>query len=351
MKKYLGIVLCAAVWVLIGMESSAQIQIGGLLRDEYALGLTTSIKSAGMGGAYLGVDRVDSMNPAAIGGIEGIEGTLGYRAYDHDRGPTAHRGTLGVTFHDPVSDYVAGWFPWLEFLKTGANRVLVDGFITDGKENTRLSDGAGNPLAADYYDITLGMHYGVDVFDWLALGFGSYPYESGHIILTSPGNEMRGDALSQVGSTQLGTIIKPCQYFNDGAEFIYIKDDLEVSGTGGHLGDMYYIHYVGAGVAVMPFAGTLIAVDYWNGEMEGAVNNTVKFDQDVDRWNVGVEQRVCKYVDLRAGSNNGGLTAGLTFHINDTMEVDYAYVNKALRDKENVFGDTQYHGLAFTMRF
>lgn len=351
MKNRLTGVVCVALLSVMAMDAVSQIQISGLLRDEYALGLTPTIKSAGMGGAYIGVDRVYSMNPAALGGMEGIEGTLTYGLYDHDYGPTAHRGRLDVAMHDPLSDYIADWFPALEFVRTTGMRLMVDGLISDGEGQTKLSDPAGNPFDAQFDGITLGGHMGIDLFDWWAVGAGGYPYESANMTMTSPLARFEGEALSQVGSTQFGTIFKPCKYINIGAEFIYIKDDLEVDGTGGHMGDYFYIHYFGVGVSLMPMDGTLIAVDYWNGEMEGDVNNTTKFDQDVDRWNFGIEQRVCEYCDVRLGSNNGGLTAGFTVHFNERMELDYAYVNQALRDKENAFGDTQYHGLAFTMRF
>ncbi len=352
MKRYLGIVVCLCVVSMIGMEASAQIHISGLLRDEYALGLTPTIKSAGMGGAYIGVDRNYSMNPAALGGIEQIEGTLTYGLYDHDYGPMAHRGRLDVAFHDPFSNYIAEWFPALEFVKTTGVRLMVDGLASDGEGKTRV-----NPFSADFDSFTIGGHFGVDIFEWLSIGGGAYPYEKANMEFSAPGVKWDGDALSQIGSTQMGLLIKPCKYFNLGAEYIYIKDDLEVGindlnpATPTHMGDYYYINYFGMGVSIMPLEGTLIAVDYWNGEIEGRMDVNTPFDQDIDRWNLGIEQRVCQYCDLRLGSNNGGLTAGFTVHINDKMDLDYAYVNQALRDKEGVFGDTQYHGLAFTMRF
>lgn len=346
MKRKLGVLACVCLLAMMGLEAVAQIHISGLLRDEYALGLTPTIKSAGMGGAYLGVDRVYSMNPAALGGIEQIEGTLNYGLYDSNDGPTAHRGRLDVTLHDPISDYISEWSPILEFMKTMGTRVMVDGFVTDGKDRIKIGG-----LDAEYESVTIGSHFGVDIFDWLSVGSGMYPYEAASIKMTGPGTTWNGDALSQIGSQQIGLLLKPCKYFNVGSEYIYIKDHLEVGGTCGNMGDMFYINYFGIGAAVMPFDGTLIAVDYWNGEMEGSVNQVAKFDQDVDRWNVGIEQRVCQYCDLRLGSNNGGLTTGFTIHINEKMDVDYAYVNQALRDKENAFGDTQYHGIAFTMRF
>lgn len=353
MKKQLGVVGFTMFMSLLGIEAIAQNHISALLRDEYALGLTPTIKSAGMGGAYLGVDRVSSMNPAALGGIEQIEGTLNYGLYDSNSGPTAHRGRLDVALHDPISDYIADWFPALGFMKTMGTRIMVDGFATDGSAETRIGG-----MEAEYDSVTIGSHFGIDLFDWLSVGGGAYPYEAASISMSGPAGTWNGDALSQLGSNQFGVLVKPCQYFNIGGEFIYIQDHLQfsgttIAGTPGTIGDMYYIRYYGIGTAIMPFDGTLLALDYWTGEAEGLISRVphVKFDKDIDRWNFGVEQRVCQYCDLRLGSNNGGLTAGFTIHINEKMEVDYAYVNQALRDKEDAFGDTQYHGLAFTMRF
>ncbi len=351
MKSRITILLCAVVMTAVAMDSVAQIQIGGIMRDEYSLGLTPSIKSAGMGGAYVAVDKNFSMNPAALGGIQGIEGTMSYGFYDHDAGPSGHRGKMDVAFKNPLASVVTEWFPVLEFLNTNGIRLMLDGVGSDGAGTSKLRDAAGNPMDIDFDSMTFGMHSGVDICDWLSIGSGMYPYEKSNVELTGPGGKLDGEGLSQFGSMQYGAIVRPCDFIHFGAEFIYIKDDLEVNTPAGHMGDYFYINYFALGAAIMPFDGTIIAVDYWNGEIEGSIDNTTRFDQDVDRWNVGVQQKVCDYCDLRVGSNNGGLTAGATFHINENMELDYAYVNQALRDKENIFGDTQYHGISFTARF
>ncbi len=327
--------------LLAGIAVEAQIQSAGILRDEYTLGLTPPIKSIGMGGAYVGVDDTMSMNPAALAGVDFREAMVMYGLYDHDMGPTAHRGRGSLI--TPV--------PYLG----GAARLMLDGLITDGKGETLLSNPAnGDPYDIEFDAFTLGLQYGRNITDWAAVGFGAYPYEKANVDLYSTAADVRADALSQIGSIQLGSLFRPHERINLGAQFIYIKDDLEASIPGlMDMGDYYHIHYYAIGASFMPFDGTLLAVDYWNGEIEGAQSLIPQdiFDVDVDRWNIGVQQRVCEYADLRLGYNNGGITTGFSVHITENLDFDYAYANEALGDKENVFKETDFHGVSLTYRF
>ncbi len=324
---------------LFTLNSFAQIQAGAILRDEYALALTPTIKSMGMGGAYVGVDGTRSMNPASLSSINGYEGSLWYGFYDHDAGPEAHRGRLDGVLPVP---YVGG----------GA-RLMLDGLISDGEGNTLLDSPGGGTFGIEFDAITLGLQYGRNITDWFAVGVGAYPYERAQVDLIMPdGTEINGEAFSQIGSIQLGTILRPHEMLTIGGQFMYVKDDLEAGlPNGSIIGDYYDIHYFAIGASFRPFDGTLIALDYWNGEAEGAIAPGVAFDEDVDRWNVGVEQALCDFFDLRVGYNNGGITAGFSVHVNDNIDLDYAYVNEYLGDKEVIFDETDFHGLSLTMRF
>lgn len=333
MKWFRGL-LELLVLLVIAMPLYAQNQLGGLLRDEYALGLTPTIKSAGMGGAYVGVDGIASMNPAALSSVNYYDAALTYGFYDSEWGPPANRGRLDVLFPDP-------------FLG-GTNRIILDGMESDGYGNSKA------PF--EYDEVTLGMQYGRNITDWWAVGMGGYPYEKANVYMKTKDGTVHGTALSELGSTQISTLFRPHEKVRIGAQFIYIKDDLEavLPGPGPkHMGDYYYIHYFAVGISATPFEGTLLALDYWNGEIEGDINRSAGLilHQDVDRWNFGIQQKVCKYCDLRLGSNNGGLTTGFSIHINENIDVDYAYNNKALGDKESVFGETQYHGLSVNYKF
>ncbi|MDX9755145.1 MAG: hypothetical protein RBU29_14365 [bacterium] len=331
MRKGTWIVACVLL-VCIALPALAQNQLAGLLRDELALGLTPTLKSAGMGGAYVGVDNPLSMNPASLSSVDFFQVMGTYGLYDSDDGPTAHRGRADFIYPVP---YIGG-----------NSRLMIDGLTSDGSDMSRL----GAPL--EYDGLTLGSQYGRNITDWFAVGFGGYPYEKASVDMHTPGGTVKSEALSQLGSIQLGALFRPHDKVRLGVEYIYIKDDLETWLPGpAHMGDYFYIHYVAVGISATPFDGTLVALDYWNGEIEGDVSPGVAFDVDVDRWNFGVQQRVCDFCDLRVGSNNGGFTTGFTIHIQENLDFDYAYINKALRDKENVLGDTQYHGVALTYRF
>ncbi|NPU98937.1 MAG: hypothetical protein HPY51_17210 [Candidatus Omnitrophica bacterium] len=345
MKRHLVRMLVLGMWAAAAMEAAGQIHIGGIMRDEYALGLTPTIKSAGMGGAYVGVDDVRSMNPAALGNVKQMEGTLGYRYYDHDQGPAAHRGRMDLVLPFPVPDMVP-------ILGNSAFRLMLDGVLSEDAASTALP---GSP-EVEFDAVTLGLQYGISPIEWASLGVGAYPYEKAHVDLITPAGTLEGEALSQIGSMQIGALFRPSPYFTIGGQFIYIKDDLEVTMPNGvKMGDYFHIHYFAIGAAVMPWEGTLIAADYWNGEMEGAVDPTTPFDQDVDRWNVGAEQQLGVFfeipVDIRAGYSNGGFTAGFTYHFNENIELDYAYINEALADKDEIFGKTDFHGVSITARF
>src|SRR5690606_11731071 len=106
----------------------SQNQLAGLLRDEFALGLTPPIKSIGMGGAYVGIDAPQSMNPAALSSVDYYEAMLWYGFYDLDHGPNAHRGRFDGLLKVP---YLGG----------GA-RLMLDGMKSDGAASTLLPGNA-----------------------------------------------------------------------------------------------------------------------------------------------------------------------------------------------------------------
>ena len=335
MKRAIGFLICAVLLGTVALPSQAQLQLGGLMRDEYALGLTPTIKSAGMGGAYVGVEGTQSMNPAALSMVDCMEAVLTYGNYNHDDGPMAHRGRLDATLPVP---YIGG-----------AARLMLDHLESEDDEMTLL----GAPIEFD--SSTLGLQYGRNVTDWWALGIGGYPYEKANVdMILGPGAKIDADAFSQIGSFQAGTLFRPHEKVTIGGQLIYIIDELEADVPGaGEWNDDYYISYVALGASFRPFKGTLLAVDYWNGEIRGDQTPVLelKDDTDIDRWNFGIQQRVCSYCDLRIGSNNGGFTTGFSLHVLKNLDIDYAYVNKALRDKEMVWGDTEYHGVSVTYRF
>ncbi len=351
MKRILiGLVVVSLVGMIAG-EGMAQVQTAGIMRDEYALGLTPTLKSLGMGGAYVGVPGPRSMNPAALGGYDRIEGTLYYGILDHDAGPLAHRGRLDVVIPNPFRELLP-----LHFFQSAVSRIMIDGVISDSGDEAVLTPGNPN---IDFDLLTLGMQTGFEITPWLKAGGGAYPYEKANVDLDyGGGSRVEGEALSQIGSTQLGVMITPHERFNIGGQFIYIKDDLEaktinIPGLGtANDGDYYHIHYFAIGASFIPIDGTLLALDYWNGEIEGdqGFGNGL-FDVDVDRWNFGVEQRVCDYFFVRLGYNNGGITTGFTAVVNDNVDIDFAYANEYMEDKSNIFGQTDYYGISVTARF
>ncbi|MEW6236888.1 MAG: hypothetical protein AB1656_16010 [Candidatus Omnitrophota bacterium] len=363
-KLFLGMALLAAAGMLADSALAQGIGTAGVMRDEFALGLTPSIKSLGMGGAYLGLRGPRSMNPAALGGYERIEGTLTYGLYDHQDGPLGHRGRLDVVLPNPFPNLIP-----LEMLETAVARFMVDGVISDGNEPTRLGS------TIDYDSTTLGMQSGIKVMDWLNIGFGAYPFESADVILEGPDYILDGEGFSQFFSQQIGFLVTPHERFSIGGEFVYIKDRMEAKFT--HRaptpvvnpesiaamvpapGDVtesgrayYHIRYFAIGAAFEPIDGTLLALDYWYGEINGLNRWGFPYtDIDVSRWNFGAEQKLCDYFYVRAGSNNEGVTAGFTVRVNDDFDIDYAYAYGFLADKDAIFGRTDFHGISATYRF
>jgi hypothetical protein len=320
--------------VLLALTATTfgQTELAAIMRDEYALGLTPTVRSAGMGGGYLGVEGIQSMNPAALARV-GRTVTATCSAYSHDTGPDAYRGRVDATLAAPKIG--------------GAARLMLDHVTSDGDDPTA----SGAPI--EYDSTTLGLQYGRDVSDCLALGFGAYPYEKANVDLTTPGGTLSGEGMSQVGSIQLGALGRICDMVNVGVQVIHIIDELEVAMPDGtRMKDDFTIDYVAAGVAIKPFDGTLVVVDYWNGDVDGTSAPGVGFDADIDRWNIGVEQRVVDAVDVRVGSNNSGLTAGFTWRMCEAATLDYAYVSEALNDKADIiFGETEQHTVAVSCTF
>ncbi|MDP6490569.1 MAG: hypothetical protein QGH42_11255 [Kiritimatiellia bacterium] len=329
-----GLTLVAVGLFLLPAAVLGQTELAAIMRDEYALGLTPTVRSAGMGGGYLGVEGVQSMNPAALARA-GRNVTATYGIYSHDTGPDAHRGRIDATLAAPKIG--------------GAARLMLDHVSSDGADPTMIAGGA--PM--EYDSTTLGLQYGRDVSDCLALGFGAYPYEEANVDVTTPGGTMSGEGMSQVGSIQFGALGRLCDMVNVGVQVIHIIDELQVTlPDGTKMQDDFKIDYVAAGVAITPWDGGLVVVDYWNGDVDGRSAPGVEFDADIDRWNIGVEQRVLDAVDLRVGSNNSGLTAGFTWRMCEAATLDYAYVSEALNDKaDGIFGETEQHTVAVSCAF
>ncbi|MBE7560459.1 hypothetical protein HS125_16565 [bacterium] len=327
--------LCSTLFVICLPVALSQ-EFAGLLRDEMALGLRPTAASAGMGGAYVGVAGPDSMNPAALGAMEGWQALFQYLHTGWDDAPDADN--LRADLFVPVPRI------------GGTLRLMVEGYESDDYELTRLG------LETEFQSRTLGFQYGRTILDErLRIGLGGYPYEKAEIDFRVPGGPkaLSGDAFSQIGSLDGGVQFDVCKYATLGLRGIYIIDELDGTlyppATGGPKVDVgdhdYYIHYLAPGVALRPFEGTLVAIDYWNGEIEGHAADDSHFDMDVDRWSFGVEQRLFEdRLILRAGGWNGGFTAGIgTRLLEGRLSLDYAFVDEAYNDISDVFGDAESH--------
>ncbi len=325
--------LVAGLLMALTSISFGQTELAAIMRDEYALGLTPTVRSAGMGGGYLGLDGIGSMNPAALSSVgRTVTGT--FSTYSHDAGPDAYRGRLDTTMTVPKLG--------------GGARLMVDHIRSDGEDSTMILGGA--PM--EYDSTTLGLQYGRDLSDRIAIGFGAYPYEKANVDVTTPGGDIEGSGMSQVGSIQLGALARLCDCMSIGLQVIHIIDELKVElPDGTDMEDDFTIDYMAAGVAVTPFDGTLLVVDYWYGDVDGESAPGVRFDADIDRWNFGIEQRVVDAVDVRIGSNNSGMTAGFTWRMCGATTLDYAYVSEALNDKNDIFGETEQHTVAVSCVF
>lgn len=343
---FVSLILFLSSVPAVGQEFAA------ILRDENALGLTPTTRSRGMGGTYVGVDEYWSMNPASIANTEKLTGELGYSYWDHDTGPETDAGRLDL------------WAPVKLFGLDVTLRLMGYYYVADDPE-----DGVVPPfMNLEYESSTIGLQAGLNLNDWWAVGVGAYPYEKAHVEfdLPLPGDGavgVEGTALSQVGSIQLGTLFRLPYHVNVGAQYIYIIDELKAFYDDRQAiedalevqlnhEDDFHINYLALGASWEPVEWLLLGVDYWNGEAEGAgfIQGT-EFDQDVDRWNFGAEVRPCEYVSVRAGGDNGGATAGLTVSPMENLDLNYAYVDKAFRDKENAWGETELHTVSVTVRF
>jgi hypothetical protein len=324
--------LVATGILALPLVTFGQTELAAIMRDEYALGLTPTARSAGMGGASLGLQGAGSMNPAALAWA-GRSIAATYGSYSHDAGPDAQRGRLDATIQVPKIG--------------GTARLMLDAVDSDGSDASLLG---GAPL--EYESTTLGLQYGRQITERLAIGFGAYPYEEAVVDMTTPGGTMSGEGFSQVGSIQLGALGRIHEKVNVGFQYIHIIDELKLEMPGGaNMEDDFEIDYLAAGLAVMPFEGTLILVDYWYGDVDGMSAPGRRFDADIDRWSVGIEQRVLDPLDLRIGTNNDGLSAGFTLRLGDVAALDYAYIDEALKDKEEIFGETEQHTVSISCAF
>ncbi len=336
--------LCLSL-IIVCLPSAFSQEFAGLLRDEMALGLRPTAASAGMGGAYVGVAGPDSMNPAALGVMEGFLALFQYEHSEWDDAPEANelRGDVFL----PVP-YIGGTM-----------RLMGEGYNSSGDDVTKLG------LETQYRSRTLGFQYGRSIFnDKFRIGAGGYPYEKAKIDFLVPDGPkaIRADAMSQLGSLDGGVQYDVCEHATIGVRGIYIIDELDgllyPPATGGpkvDIGDHnYHIHYVAPGIAVRPWENTLLALDYWHGRIKGHAANGGTFESDVHRWNFGAEQRLFdEKLILRAGGWNGGFTAGIGTRLLEEkrLSLDYAFVDEAYDDIANVFGKAQSHYVTVKLRW
>ncbi len=315
-------------------------EFAGVLRDELALGLTPTAANLGMGGAYVGLDDISSMNPAALGFVEGYDLMFTAGHVNPSYGPNINLTRGDVT---------------MPFFFNSHARLM--GMYTEsrGKGLTRLG------VDAQFEASTIGLHLGIPINEKLSIGMGAYPYENAKIDLYHPVLKSRliyGDADSQIGSTQIGAQYKLLDNLTIGAEFIFIIDtlfgELKPALTGGptiRKDFDYKIHYEAIGASWKPFEKTLVAIDYRTGEIEGEDMNGQNFDVDINRWSYGVSQGILDWWTIRAGMKNDGLTLGTGFTICERVGINYAYCHKAYRDKETVFDDADIHMLSISTKF
>jgi len=346
-RLWVGLFAGATIFVLLfplTVMAQDPPKFAAILRDENALALTPTTRSWGMGGTYVGVDRYWSNNPASIAGTESMTAALGYSYWNHDTGPKTDAGRMDLWAPVPLGD--------LDLT------LRLMGYYY----KTRDSEDAAPPLFdLEYESSTIGLQAGLDLTDWWAVGFGGYPYEKGTVKFNLPGeggvSAVNSTALSQLGSVQLGTLFRLPEHVNIGAQYIYIIDELKDSYSSppdyppsGK--DNYRIWYLAVGASWEPVEWLLLGVDYWDGKSEGdsAIAGS-DWDADIDRWNFGAEVRPCKYFSVRAGSDNESFTAGATVSPIPNLDINYAYVDKAFGDKEDVWGETSLHTVSATIRF
>ncbi len=306
----------------------------GLLRDESALGLTPTTANWGMGGAYVGLSDVSSMNPAALGFVENSSLSLGAVYWNSHKGPTAGGGRTDLV---------------IPFLYGGYARIMGYRY-----ESNSAQDAAGGVMDLEYKSTTIGAQIGVPITENIAIGVGVYPYEKAEIDLLTPMGTLRGEAMSKVGSMQLGLQWKVTDTVTVGAEGIYIVDKMTVNDADDKelQADRYQITYGALGFSWQVREGTVVAADWRRGEIEGdALMSSAEYDVNVDRWAVGISQTVTDWLVVRAGSDNGGLTLGAGLTLGEKFRLDYAYVNEAYIDKEDTLGETKLHTLAVSMDF
>jgi len=334
--------LVFTLFLFAGMVAAQE--FAGLLRDEMALALRASAASAGMGNAYVAVPGADSMNPAALGVIEDWQAEVEYVHTRFDDAPHVNDGIAKLYIPVPRIG--------------GCLRLMGEYYDSGHRERTKLG------LDADFDSRTLGFQYGRAFLDGkLRVGLGGYPYEKANIDFFTPGgaHAIHGEAFSQVGSLDGGIQYDVHPRVTLGFRAIYIIDRLEGTlyppATGGlkhDLGhDNFHIHYLVPGIAIRPFDHTLLAVDYWRGKIDGKAASGGDFEQDIDRWSFGVEQRLLDdRLILRTGGWNGGFTAGAGTRLMDgRLSLDYAYVNESYQDIGNVFGDGQSHFVTLRFKF
>jgi len=349
MKRRISCVCAVLFGMLLATTHAGAPYLAGLLRDETALGLTPTTKNLGMGGAYVGVNDVMSMNPAALAFAQTSSLSLGGVTWNPKYGANVVGGRVDVVFPTPLNSHT---------------RIMAYRYETRG---TGTVAGLGEMA---YESTTFGLQLGIPLTETLALGIGAYPYESGKIDTQTPAFD--SEAMSQIGSAQVGLLWNVAECLSIGLEGIYIRDEMQQDlYTGNYAGgddgynvdaDDYNVSYGAVGIGWRPREGTLVAVDYRTGEIEGkttATGGETDFDQDVDRWSFGISQNVCSGFVARVGSNNGGLTLGASFLFSECASLDYAFAQEAHRDKEfnttapggNVFGRTKLHSVTFSYNF
>lgn len=323
-----------APWLLVALGASlgyCQDLSSYAVAHPFGLALATTTRQSAMGGSLGCVADVASGNPAF--------------AAVHEKGPEGPGGTAGAGVSATRFDHGPNLV---------SERVWVAAPVQEGVGGFQatffhLSSNPGTPVtfpsgqaALDLTEEDLGLQYGRRLGARLSAGIGISPTSRITLKFATPTGLplWRIDAKSDIGG-RLGLAYQ----YADSDYVGVVGDYYQETASGAGLAaaaqrGVFHTGLVTAGISRHLQRGLMVVAEY-----QRATSSRGDQEQLLAGWHLGAEALVTSTLALRAGSDDGHLTAGLGF-ANGSFRLDYAYLYRWNDDVvRSIFGRSATHQL------
>jgi hypothetical protein len=334
----------ALILIVLMMFSfkAEQVQAGKDFASAFSgslLSFPPGVNIAGFGGFWAALPTPYSQNPAAYVSFkdEDIKALIDY---DVKAGVYSEYGLISFREGPDAKIWTANAITSL-----GKGVIRIDYCnISTNRAKSRVF-GLNCKIDGDSFQIG----YGYPINDKLSVGISLSPIHGSNATFKHRNLTLaKGKSTSQwYRSFGLGILYRPKKWLYLGLAYGHNKSKLEtkIYNLFNYRKSTEYpvINLIRPGIVIRPKLGTTIGLDW----LWGQTDNEHGKKYYIKQWFFGIEQYLCPYFALRAGSADGSPTAGIGIRWKRFI-IDYAYIDQSIKEMKRHLGKSSAHLITLT---